>query len=117
MAEVLHREFVYIWYYFTIQLKQIFPYWVLGIVIGSLVFVFAKQRIHHMFRSLGERYFVLAACLVSDSLHIFGGKTRLFSKKNSLLISINFLQHYFDFYSESSPFNISSNRSAIGVKT
>ena len=55
MAEVLHREFVYIWYYFTIQLRQIFPYWVLGMVIGSLISVFAKQHIHHMFRSLGER--------------------------------------------------------------
>ncbi len=33
MAEVLHREFVYIWYYFTIQLRQIFPYWVMGMVI------------------------------------------------------------------------------------
>lgn len=55
MGEVLQREFVYIWYYFTIQLRQIFPYWVLGMVIGSFVSVFAKERIHHVFQSLGER--------------------------------------------------------------
>ena len=30
--EVLHREFVYLWYYFDIQLRQIFGYWVLGMV-------------------------------------------------------------------------------------
>ena len=35
MAEILHREFVYLWYYFTLQLGQIFPYWVLGMVLGS----------------------------------------------------------------------------------
>lgn len=29
MTQVLHREFVYIWYYFDVQLRQIFPYWVL----------------------------------------------------------------------------------------
>ncbi|MBD5526552.1 MAG: hypothetical protein HDR04_19570 [Lachnospiraceae bacterium] len=54
MAKVLHREFVYIWYYFDLQLRQIFPYWVLGMVIGSAISVFAKERIHNMFCSLGE---------------------------------------------------------------
>lgn len=52
MTELLHREFVYLWYYFTLQLGQIFPYWVLGMVLGSAVSVFAKERIHGAFRSL-----------------------------------------------------------------
>lgn len=55
MIEVLHREFVYLWYYFSVQFEQIFPYWVLGMVIGSAISVFLKDRIHDMFRSLGEK--------------------------------------------------------------
>ena len=55
MAETLHREFVYLWYYFELQLGQIFPYWVLGMVLGSVVSVFLKERIHGTFRALGER--------------------------------------------------------------
>ena len=43
MWEVLEREFIYIWYYFTVQLEQIFGWWVLGMVIGSAVSVFAKD--------------------------------------------------------------------------
>ena len=46
---VIRREFVYIWYYFDLQLRQIFLYWVLGMAIGSLVSVFAKDRIHALF--------------------------------------------------------------------
>lgn len=55
MAEVLdalHREFVYLWYYFDIQLRQIFWYWVLGMLIGSAISVFAKDKLHGLFRSL-----------------------------------------------------------------
>ena len=35
MIDVLHREAVYLWYYFSVQLGQIFWYRVLGMVIGS----------------------------------------------------------------------------------
>ena len=55
MIDILHREFVYIWYYFEIQLRQIFPYWVLGMVLGSAVSVFAKEKIHDAVRSLSGR--------------------------------------------------------------
>lgn len=58
--DVLRREFVYIWYYFTVQLEQIFGWWVLGMVIGSTVSTFAKDYIHRAFRSLqGKRLGVL----------------------------------------------------------
>lgn len=53
--QILHREFVYIWYYFDVQLRQIFPYWVLGMVLGSAVSVFAKERIHNAVRSLSGK--------------------------------------------------------------
>ena len=32
--EILQREMVYIWYYFTLQLDQIFGYWVLGMLLA-----------------------------------------------------------------------------------
>jgi len=54
MIEIIHREFVYLWYYFDVQLRQIFGYWVLGIVLGSCVSVFLKDRIHNLFRSMSE---------------------------------------------------------------
>ena len=54
MIDILQREWVYFWYYFTLQLKQIFPYWVLGMVLGSVISVFAKERIHELFRKMGD---------------------------------------------------------------
>ena len=55
MQDILHRESVYLWYYFTIQFRQIFRYWLLGMVIGSAVSVFAKKKIHEVFQSLAGR--------------------------------------------------------------
>lgn len=46
LLSTAQREFVYISYYFMVQLRQIFGYWVLGMVVGSLVSVFAKDAIH-----------------------------------------------------------------------
>ena len=54
LLHVLHREFVYLWYYFDVQLRQIFGYWVLGILLGSCVSVFLKDRIHGMLRAMSE---------------------------------------------------------------
>lgn len=57
---ILRREMIYIWYYFTIQLEQILGWWVLGIVIGSFVSVFAKDSIYRAFRSIqGKKLGVL----------------------------------------------------------
>lgn len=55
MIAVLRREMVYFWYYFSVQLEQIFPYWLLGIVLGSAISVFAKDHIHKLFRSSREK--------------------------------------------------------------
>ncbi len=43
------------WYYFELQLWQILPYIVVGIVLGSVISVFAKDRIHGLFRALGNK--------------------------------------------------------------
>ena len=55
MLEIIHRELVYISYYFMVQLRQIAGYWALGMVIGSLVSVFAKDAIHNCFGSLKDK--------------------------------------------------------------
>lgn len=60
MLELIHREAVYLWYYFSLQLRQIFGYWVLGMVLGSVISVFVKDHIHGLFRSMqGKRLGVL----------------------------------------------------------
>lgn len=55
MAEMIHREAIYLWYYFDIQFRQIFGYWVTGMVLGSAVSVFLKDHIHSTFRRFGEK--------------------------------------------------------------
>jgi len=52
MAEALRRGLIYFWYYFTIQLEQIFGYWALGMALGSFISVFGKEKIHQMFTAL-----------------------------------------------------------------
>lgn len=43
------------WYYFDIQFRQIFRYWVLGIIIGSVISVFAKDKIHRLFERMNGK--------------------------------------------------------------
>lgn len=50
--EVLRRELIYLSYYFMVQLEQILPYWILGMLLGSAVSVFLKNHIHNAFRSM-----------------------------------------------------------------
>lgn len=57
MLDILRREGIYLWYYFTVQFEQIFRFWALGIVIGSVISVFGKQRIHALFQAMrGKRW-------------------------------------------------------------
>lgn len=70
MIEILHREFVYLWYYFDVQLRQIFWYWVLGIVLGSCVSVFLKDKIHGLFRSMSESRMGLVGIVPASLLGI-----------------------------------------------
>ncbi len=56
MVDVLTRECVYLWYYCDVLLEQIAPYWAVGIVLGSVISVFLKQKIHGLFSSMrGKR--------------------------------------------------------------
>jgi len=49
MIEILRRELIYLWYYFTIQTEQIIWYWIFGMALGSLISVFGKEKIHTLF--------------------------------------------------------------------
>lgn len=78
MIEVLKREFIYIWYYFEIQLSQVFWYWVIGMAIGSFVSVFAKDSIHRLFAKMNGRglglFGIIPACLlgIASPLCMYG---------------------------------------------
>ena len=78
MAEILHREFVYLWYYFELQFRQIAFYWILGMAIGSAVSVFAKDGIHRMFQNLRNQkwgvFGIIPACLlgIASPLCMYG---------------------------------------------
>lgn len=68
--EVLRRESIYIWYYFTVQLEQIFGWWVLGMVLGSAVSVFVKDYIHRAFRSLQGKKLGIMGIVAASALGI-----------------------------------------------
>ena len=68
--EILRREFIYIWYYFTVQFEQIFRYWVLGMLIGSAVSVFAKDYIHRAMISLQKTGLGILGIPVSSALGV-----------------------------------------------
>ena len=78
MLKILNREFIYLRYYFEIQFNQIFWYWVIGILIGSLISVFAKDRIHSLFRGMRDKkwglFGIIPACLlgIASPLCMYG---------------------------------------------
>ena len=78
MIEILRREFVYLAYYFELQLSQIFWYWVLGMAIGSLVSVFARDRIHGLFAGMSSSrmgiFGIIPACIlgIASPLCMYG---------------------------------------------
>ena len=81
MAElltVLRREIIYIWYYFEIQFRQVCRYWIFGMLIGSCISVFAKDRIHGIFSSMRDKKWgilgIIPACLlgIASPLCMYG---------------------------------------------
>jgi len=78
MVELLRREAVYMFYYLSVQVQLIAPYWALGILIGSCISVFGKKRIHQLLlvlqnKSLGV-FGLIPACLLGilSPLCLFG---------------------------------------------
>ena len=76
--EILRREFIYIWYYFTVQFEQIFRFWLLGMAIGSVVSVFGKERINRIFDDMRDKklglFGIVPACIlgIASPLCMYG---------------------------------------------
>ena len=81
MSELIHilsREYIYLRYYFELQFVQVFRFWVLCILIGSLISVFAGDRIHALFRRMRGKgwglFGIVPACLlgIASPLCMYG---------------------------------------------
>ena len=70
ILSVLKREFIYVSSYFMIQLRQILPYWILGMVLGSVISVFVKDKIHGAVTKLGEHKFGVFGIVIASILGI-----------------------------------------------
>ena len=78
MIDIARREYVYLAYYLRVLIWQIAPYWIAGIVIGSCVSVFARDKIHSLFILLEKKrigvFGVIPASLlgIASPLCMFG---------------------------------------------
>lgn len=70
MLEVIQREAIYLWYYFDLQFRQIFGYWLAGILIGSCISVFAKNWIHTAAEWVGQKVPGIVGLIFASALGI-----------------------------------------------
>ena len=70
MFDILYHEFVYISYYFEIQLKQILSWYIFGIIVGSVISVFMKGKILRAMESVGKRTDGLFSIVLASLLGI-----------------------------------------------
>lgn len=67
---MLWRELIYFRYYFSIQLEQIAPYWVLGVLLGSAISVLGKKSISNGFTALRTRQMGILGVIPASLLGI-----------------------------------------------
>lgn len=70
MSDALKSFFISFWYYFEIQFNQIFIYWVLGILIGSIISVFAKDKIHKFFLLIEKKNLGILGIFIASILGV-----------------------------------------------
>lgn len=70
MIETIKSQLIYFWYYFDIQFRQIFIYWLIGIVIGSIISVFAKDKIHKLFEKIQNKKLGILGIFIASLLGI-----------------------------------------------
>ena len=70
MLDVIRREFIYVGYYFLVQLRQIFLYWLIGMVLGSVISVFFKDRIHNLMRNMNSNGSSIAGIIMASMLGV-----------------------------------------------
>lgn len=75
MAEIMRRELIYVWYYFDVQLRQIFWYWVLGILLSALFQRYVPQDLMTDLFGGNEAFGVLMAATIGVPLYACGGGT------------------------------------------
>lgn len=68
MFDSLYREFVYISYYFEIQLRQILGWYLVGIIAGSAISVFLKDRILSVMENVGKHTDGIASIIIALSI-------------------------------------------------
>ena len=67
---IIEQELTYIFYYFSTQLSQIFWYWVVGMIIGSVVSVFFKDKIHSLMKNMTGNSINIAGIIFASALGI-----------------------------------------------
>lgn len=70
MIETIKSQLIYFLYYFDIQFRQIFIYWLIGIVIGSIISVFAKDKIHKLFERIQNKKLGILGIFIASLLGI-----------------------------------------------
>lgn len=70
MLDIIRREGIYLWYYFSLQMEQIFRYWAFGIVIGSVISVFGKERIHQLFSAMGKKKLGILGVVAASAIGV-----------------------------------------------
>lgn len=70
MVDAISRELIYLWYYVTVMLQQLAFYWIVGIVLGSVISVFGKERIYKLFASIQNKKLGLFGVIPASLLGI-----------------------------------------------
>jgi uncharacterized membrane protein YraQ (UPF0718 family) len=70
MIDIIRREFIYLWFYFSVQVALIAPYWMFGIVMGSVISVFGKDKIHRLFTSMQSKHLGILGVIPASLLGI-----------------------------------------------
>lgn len=70
MMEIIKSWLIYFCYYFDIQFRQIFWYWLVGIVIGSIISVFAKDKIHGLFLKMKDKNWGIVGIFIASLLGV-----------------------------------------------
>ncbi len=70
MISAIKSWLIYFWYYFEIQFSQIFIYWAVGIVIGSIISVFAKDKINKFFLYIEKKNLGILGIFIASLLGI-----------------------------------------------
>lgn len=70
MIDIIRREGIYLWYYSSVQFEQIFRYWVLGILIGSIISIFGKSKINSLLLIINRKKIGLLGIIPASFLGI-----------------------------------------------